>query len=383
MVPPDRENPVSIPVVLGVVALAIWLVLIFARGLFWLPRLPPSAPEPQRWPAVVAVVPARDEAAVIERSIGSLLAQDYPGAFSIVLVDDHSGDGTAEIARRLAGPDRLKIVAAPPLPHGWTGKLSAMNRGVEEAGEAELILFTDADIAHHTTNLRELAAHLDHEKRDLVSLMVRLNCDSAAERLLIPAFVFFFAMLYPFAWVNDRHHRTAAAAGGCMLIRRSALGRIGGIAAIKGELIDDCALARAVKAGGAIRLDLTHDTASTRPYPRIADIWNMIARSAYNQMRYSPALLAGTIVGMTVTYIAPPLLLFVGGAAAWLGAASWLLMSLAYMPMVRFYRQSPVWAAVLPLTALIYLGATIASAWRHFRGVGGSWKGRVEWRSAR
>lgn len=375
----------SVSVAIGAVSLAIWLALLFARGLFWWPRLPGRAPEPARWPSVVAVVPARDEAEIIERSIGSLLRQDYPGEFSVVLVDDHSGDGTADIARRLPGADRLRIVAAPPLPHGWTGKLSAINRGVQEIGDAEVILFTDADIAHHPTNLREVVARLEAERRDLVSLMVKLHCNSLAERLLIPAFVFLFAMLYPFAWVGDPRAKAAAAAGGCMLIRRAALERIGGIAAIKGELIDDCALARAVKgSGGSIRLDLTHDTKSIRPYPSIASIWNMIARSAFTQLRYSPALLAGTVLGMAAAYLAPPvLLLFGGGSAAWLGGAGWLLMTAAYAPMVRFYRLSPAWAASLPVTALIYLGATIASAWRHYRGRGGSWKGRVEWRSAR
>jgi len=376
---------VSAAVILGIVALAVWLGLILARGRFFVPRLPTTAPARAHWPAIVAVVPARDEAAAIARAVGSLLAQDYPGDFSIVLVDDHSGDGTAEIARGLAGADaKLRIVAAPPLPHGWTGKLWAMNRGVEEAGEAALILFTDADIAHHPANLRQLAARLEHERRDLVSLMVRLHCDSLAERLLIPAFVFFFAMLYPFAWVADPRRRTAAAAGGCMLIRRAALDRIGGVAAIKSALIDDCALARAVKdSGGAIRLDLTRLTTSIRPYPRLADIWNMIARSAYTQLRYSPTLLAGTVAFMALVYVVPPLLLAVGGTAAWLGAAAWLAMSLAYLPMVLFYGLSPLWAVALPLTALIYLGATIASAWRHFRGRGGAWKGRVEWRNAR
>jgi hopene-associated glycosyltransferase HpnB len=190
-------------------------------------------------------------------------------------------------------------------------------------------------------------------------------------------------MLYPFAWVNDPRRKTAAAAGGCVLTRRAALERIGGIAAVKGELIDDCALARTVKAGGPIRLDLTHDTESIRPYRHLADIWNMIARTAFTQLRYSPLLLAGAVAGMAVTYLAPPLLLFTGGGAAWLGAAGWLLMSFAYLPMVRFYRLSPAWSLALPITALIYLGATIASAWRHYRGRGGSWKGRVEWRNAR
>jgi hopene-associated glycosyltransferase HpnB len=375
----------TVAAVLGAASLAIWLGLLLGRGMFWLPRLPAPPPDPARWPNVVAVVPARDEAEVIERSIGSLLGQNYPGRFSVILVDDHSDDGTAAIARRLDNGGRLTIVAAPPLPHGWTGKLWAMNSGVAQSGNAELILFTDADIAHHATNLRELVARLEDERRDLVSLMVRLHCDSVAERFLIPAFVFFFAMLYPFTWVGDARRSTVAAAGGCMLIRRAALERIGGLDAIKGALIDDCALAKSVKrSGGSIRLDLTQKTVSLRRYPVIGDIWNMIARTAYTQLRHSPLLLAGTIAGMALTYLPPPLLFLFGrGPAAWLGAMGWLLMSLAYFPTVRFYRLSPLWSLLLPATALVYLGATVASAWRHFRGRGGSWKGRVEWRNAR
>ena len=374
----------SVAAAIGLLALLIWIVLLVGRGLFWWPRLPEASPPPARWPPVVAIVPARDEAEVIERSVGSLLRQDYAGDFAIVLVDDHSSDGTADIARRLPGAGRLRIVAAPPLPRGWTGKLSAMNRGLAEAGDAELVLFTDADVVHSPADLRALVARLDDKKRDLVSLMVKLHCDSIAERLLIPAFVFFFAMLYPFAWVADRRRKTAAAAGGCMLIRRTGLERIGGLAAIKGELIDDCALARAVKnSGGSIRLDLTREAESIRPYPSLASIWNMIARSAFTQLHYSPALLIGTVIAMALTYLAPPVLLVFGGGAAWLGAAAWVAMTIAYMPMVLFYGLSPLWAPLLPATALIYLGATIASAWRHYRGRGGSWKGRVEWRSAR
>jgi hopene-associated glycosyltransferase HpnB len=375
----------TIAAAIGLASLAIWLALLFGRGMFWWPRLPAASPDPARWPRVVAVVPARDEAEIIERSIGSLLRQDYPGEFSVILVDDHSGDGTADIAGRLDRRGRLRIVAAPPLPHGWTGKLWAMQSGVQHLGDAELVLFTDADIAHHSANVCELVARLQAENRDLVSLMVRLHCDSLAERFLIPAFVFFFAMLDPFAWVNDPHRTTAAAAGGCMLIRREALDRIGGLGAIKGALIDDCALARAVKrSGGSIRLDFTQQTVSLRPYPAIADIWNMVARTAYTQLRYSPLWLAGTVIGMTLTYLAPPLLALSGTrTAAWLGAAAWLLMSLTYLPMVRFYRLSPLWSLLLPATTSVYLGATVASAWRHFRGRGGSWKGRVEWRNAR
>jgi hopene-associated glycosyltransferase HpnB len=260
-----------------------------------------------------------------------------------------------------------------------------MNSGLPEIGDAAFILFTDADIAHHSTNLRGLVARIAHERRDLVSLMVRLHCESLAERFLVPAFVFFFAMLYPFAWVNDPRRHTAAAAGGCMLIRRAALDRVGGLATIKGALIDDCALARAIKeAGGSIGLDLSEDTASLRPYPSIAAIWNMVARSAYTQLRYSPLLLAGTVAAMAVTYLAPPLLFVLGPVwASWLGGMAWLLMSLIFLPMVRWYGMAPAWSLLLPATALVYLGATLASGWRHFRGRGGSWKGRVEWRNAR
>ncbi len=272
------------------------------------------------------------------------------------------------------------------MPRGWTGKLWALAEGVRLVGEGgdppDLFLFTDADIEHHATNLAELMARLEGERRDLVSLMVRLRCESWAERFLIPAFVFFFAMLYPFAWSNDRRRHTAAAAGGCVLLRRSAYERIGGFAAIKGALIDDCALARAVKhSGGAIWLGLTERTRSLRAYPQIADVWRMVARTAYDQLHHSPALLTGTVIGLVLTYMAPPILVISGGAVAWLGALSWAAMSLAYMPMVRFYGLSPLWAPLLPVIALVYLAATIDSARRYWLGRGGEWKGRMAWRS--
>jgi hopene-associated glycosyltransferase HpnB len=374
---------------LAALSLAIWLYLLLGRGFFWLARLPAPAPAPARWPSAVAVVPARNEAAVVGEAVASLLAQDYPGRFSVVLVDDHSDDGTAAVAReaaaRLGKGERLTVLGARPLPPGWTGKLWALAEGVrqiEESGDPpELFLFTDADIAHHRDNLAELAARLESERRDLVSLMVMLRCQSWAERFLIPAFVFFFAMLYPFAWSNDPRRRTAAAAGGCVLLRRSAYRRIGGFAAIKDALIDDCALARAVKtSGGAIWLGLTRKTRSLRPYPGIGDIWRMIARTAYTQLGYSPLLLTGTVLGLALTYLVPPALSFMGGAAAWLAGAAWAAMSLAYLPMVRFYGRSPVWALLLPAVALVYLAATIDSARRHWQGAGGEWKGRVQWR---
>lgn len=376
---------------LGALALAIWLYLLLGRGFFWLPRIAPPAPAPARWPSVAAVVPARDEAAVVGRSIATLLAQDYPGKFSVVLVDDHSVDGTAAVARAAAEAagraERLQVVAARALPPGWSGKLWALAEGVralEESGAApECFWFTDADIAHPPGGLRALAARLEATGGDLVSLMVRLRCEGFAERFLIPAFVFFFAMLYPFAWVNDRRRRTAAAAGGSILIRAEAYRRIGGYGAIRGALIDDCALARAVKAQGAIHLGLSRDTLSLRPYPRIADVWQMVARTAYTELDHSPWRLAGAVLGLAVTYLAPPLLLLAGGAAAAVGAAAWLLMAVAYLPMLRFYGGSPLWAPALPAVALVYLAATIDSARRHRRGAGGQWKGRVQWQSQR
>jgi len=375
-------------IILALIVLAIWIGIVFGRGWFWWPRVAKLSPEPESWPSVTAIVPARDEAACVGEAIASLLQQDYPGEFSIVLVDDHSSDGTADIAGRAAVSvgrgDRLRIVAAAPLPHGWTGKLWALRQGVTAAGASDLLLFTDADIAHHPSNLRELAARLLHKERDLVSLMVLLHCESLAERFLIPAFVFFFALLYPFAWINDREHRIAAAAGGCILIKREALERIGGLDSIRGEMIDDCALAAAVKhSGGGIWLGLTRETRSLRRYPRLADIWNMVARTAYTQLRHSPWLLAGTFVGMTLAYAAPPLLLLAGGIAAWLGGAAWLLMIVAYMPTVRFYRLSLLWSPLLPAIALVYVAATIDSARRYGEGKGGQWKGRVAWRNAR
>jgi len=371
-------------VALAALTLAIWAFLLSGRGLFWRVRIAPPSPPPQRWPSIVAIVPARNEAATIRDAIASLLAQDYRGQFSVVLVDDNSSDGTAELARAAArGPEeRLTIVAARPLPQGWTGKLWALSEGVRQvASRPELYCFTDGDIVHHATNLAELVARLEAEQRDLVSLMVKLNCESVAERFLIPAFVFFFALLYPFAWSNDPGKRTAAAAGGCILVRRSAYERVGGFASIKGELIDDCALARRVKRGGAIWLGLTERTRSLRRYPKLVDIWNMVARTAYTQLNHSPVLLAATVLGLALAYLAPPLLLLTGGKVAILAGITWAAMAFSYVPMLRFYGLTPLWAPLLPAAASVYLAATIDSAWRHWQGRGGEWKGRVQWQS--
>jgi len=374
---------------LAALSLAIWLYLLFARGGFWRERPRPAPTTSPRRPSVVAVIPARDEAATIGETVASLLGQRYAGSLRLIVVDDHSRDGTAAAARAaaraLAAEDRLTIVGAAPLPAGWTGKLWAVAEGLrhlDESGEpAELVLLTDADIAHHRDNLGELVARVEGGGLDLASLMVKLHCGLFAERCLIPAFVFFFAKLYPFAWVNDGGRRTAGAAGGCMLVRRAALARIGGIASIRGALIDDCALAERIKAGGRIWLGLSAETRSLRRYERLGDIWRMIARTAYTQLGYSPLLLAGTVLGLAVTYLVPPVLtLFGSGIAALLAGAAWLAMSIAFAPTLRFYRQPVLVAPLLPLIATFYLAATIDSARRHWQGRGGEWKGRVQQR---
>jgi hopene-associated glycosyltransferase HpnB len=362
------------------ISFAIWLYLLLGHGFFWLMRERDEYGmiKPARWPRVAAVVPARDEANVIARALGSLLAQDYPGPLRIILVDDRSSDGTAEIAFGLGSP-KLTIVHGAEHPPGWTGKLFAMAQGANEAGEEpDYLWFSDADIAHAPDMLSQLVARAEAEKRVLVSLMAELNCQSFAERFLIPAFVFFFAMLFPFAWVNDPEKRTAAAAGGCMLVKREALVRAGGIAAIKSEIIDDCALGRLMKRQGPIWLGLTRRSVSLRLYPHIADIRDMIARSAYAQLDYSPLVLLGTMLGMALLYVAPLAGLFAGGLAAPFGALAWAAMTVAFQPMLAFYRRSPFWGLALPVIGVFYAAFTIYSAVQVWRGRGGMWKGRAQ-----
>lgn len=366
---------------LAALSLAIWLVLLLGRGMFWLARerdtraMPPA---PEAWPEVVAVVPARDEADVIARSIGSLLAQDYPGRFRVILVDDQSADGTADIARTL-GSARLDVLNGAPLARGWTGKLWAVSQGVARAGEGPRYLWlTDADIEHAPDTLRMLVTRGEAGNLSLVSLMALLHCETPPERMLVPAFVFFFQMLYPFGQVN-RPTGIGAAAGGCMLVRRDALERAGGIAAIRGALIDDCTLGALLKRQGPIWLGLTHRSRSIRPYRGFAPVAAMISRSAYAQLRYSPVLLAGTVLGMAIVYLAPPALALLGdGLARWLGIATWAIMAISFQPMLRFYRRSPLWGVALPGIAAFYLGCTMLSAWQHLRGRGGMWKGRAQ-----
>jgi hopene-associated glycosyltransferase HpnB len=376
---------------LAAFSLAAWVYLIFFRGGFWRAdqRLTTPPRSPDGWPAVAAVVPARDEAPVIGRALRALLAQDYPGPFSVVVVDDHSDDGTAEVARVTAAGtghgDLLAVVKGSSPEPGWTGKMWALAQGVDRAAadhpDARYILLTDADIEHGPGTLRDLVAKAEAESLDLVSLMALLRCETPWERLLIPAFVFFFQKLYPFPWVNDPSRRTAGAAGGCILVRRAALARAGGIATIGGALIDDCAFARVVKRNGPLWLGLSDSSRSIRPYAGLSDIWAMVARSAYTQLRHSAVLLAATVVGMIVIYLGPPLAVVAGAAqvdamTAAIGAAAWLLMAAAYVPTLRLYRRPLPAALLLPLSALLYTLMTVDSALRHWRGTGGSWKGR-------
>ena len=373
----------------GLLALAIWLYLLVARGGFWLTRETDAAPAPApaQWPAVAAVVPARNEADVIARSIGSLLAQDYPGPFHVILVDDESDDGTAEAARAagagLGAADRLEVIGGQALPEGWTGKLWAMSQGVRRAGELDpapkYLLLTDADIAHSPDNLRSLVSRAEQGGLALTSLMAELHCQTLPEKLLIPAFVLFFQMLYPFRWVNDARRRLGAAAGGCMLASRTALDAAGGVAAIRTALIDDCTLGQALKRQGPVWLGLTHRATSIRPYLTLGDTGRMICRSAYAQLRYSPLILAATVTGLAIMFLVPPALaLFAHGPARLAGIAAWAAMALVFQPILRFYRRSPLWGLAVPAIGALYGSFTFWSAVEFWRGRGGMWKGRAQ-----
>jgi hopene-associated glycosyltransferase HpnB len=341
---------------------------------------------PPRWPRVVAIIPARNEAATIGETTNALLRQDYPGEFSFIVVDDHSEDETPRIAQQFAkqhdAQSRVQILLASPLPPGWTGKLWALDEAVRHVGPQapEFYWFTDADVVHAPDTLRRLVARTEQDRLALVSLMVLLQAKTLPERALIPAFLFFFLKLYPPRWIADPNARTAGAAGGCVLLRRSALEKIGGLAAIRSEVIDDCSLARAVKhAAGPIWMGVTRASHSLRAYVTFAEIRDLIARTAFTQLRYSALLLAGTLAGLLLTYIAPVALVFTHPVTARiLALAAWLLMSLTFLPTVRFYRLSPLWAPLLPLAALFYAYATWLSAVRYWFNRGAQWKGRAQ-----
>jgi hopene-associated glycosyltransferase HpnB len=373
---------------IGLLSLAIWIYLLTLRGQFWrtnvrLENLPWAGP----WPTVAIIIPARNEADLIATVLTSLLAQDYAGEFRIYLVDDQSDDGTATIAQAIS-PDRLHIITAEPLPKDWTGKLWALHQGIIAATanhHPEYFLLTDADIRHDRSNLTNLVSKAISSDRDLVSLMVRLRCDSFWERLLIPAFVFFFAKLYPFRQVNDPNSATAAAAGGCSLVKSAAIAEIGGIASLQNALIDDCTLAARIKHRGEkhhnIWLGLSQTTHSLRPYESLDSIWQMVARTAYTQLNYSPLLLLGTVIGMYLVYLAAPIgiitaLINHSIPLLILSVTTYILMTIAYFPTTRFYRIPLIYAFCLPAIGLLYSAMTIDSARQHWQGNGGKWKGR-------
>ncbi len=376
---------------IAALACAAWTFALLLRGGFWRAgerddEAPAATSAPVAWPRVVAVMPARNEAEVIAAALASLLRQDYPGAFDIVVVDDHSNDGTAAIAREAAASAgmaaRLTVLSAPALPESWTGKLWAMHCGTQHVAalpeQPDFMLFTDADIGYAPETLTALVVRARRDGLVLASLMAKLHCESFAERALIPAFIFFFRMLYPFAWVNRPGNATAAAAGGCMLVQRQALQAAGGIAAVRGHLIDDCALGRLMKAQGPIWLGLTTRARSLRVFRSVGEIRAMISRSAYAQLRYSPWLLLGTVLAIAVTCLAPPLLVVrATGATRWLALAAWAEMALALQPTLRFYGLSRWWGVAMPAIAGAYLAFTLDSALQHWRGRGGMWKGRA------
>ncbi|KOU49763.1 glycosyl transferase family 2 [Streptomyces sp. MMG1522] len=377
---------------IAVGSLIVWGWLLLGQGFYWRTdqRLP-RREDPVRWPSVAVVVPARDEAEMLPVSLPSLLVQDYPGDARIILVDDCSSDGTGRLARELAaryGGLPLTVVTPGEPERGWTGKLWALRHGIAVARreKPDFLLLTDADIAHEPDSLRDLVAAAGPPGRDgfdLVSQMARLRVESFWERLVVPAFVYFFGQLYPFRRVNRDRSRTAAAAGGCVLLRTGAAERARIPESIRQAVIDDVSLAREVRrAGGRIWLGLAERVDSVRAYPRLADLWRMVARSAYAQLRHSPLLLAGTVPGLLLVYVAPPATLVAGaltgdGAAAWAGGAAWAVMTATYLPMLAYYRQSPWLGPLLPVTAVLYLLMTVDSAVQHYRGRGAAWKGRT------
>jgi hopene-associated glycosyltransferase HpnB len=381
-------------------AAVAWVYLVAAHGGYWRTsqRLPRVSGEPDAWPDVVAVVPARNEAAMLPVTLPALLGQDYPGVMAVIVVDDGSSDGTGEVAAGIAATAGrpLRVISGTPPPDGerWAGKVWAMAQGLRAAGPSDYVVFTDADIAWEAPDtLRRLVAAAEGDDRDLVSQMALLRTAAGWERVVVPAFVYFFAQLYPFRRVNVPGSRTAAAAGGCMLVRRGALDKAGGLAPIRGALIDDVALGRLIKGQrGRTWLGLSRQVVSVRPYPGLASLWQMVARSAYTQLRYSPAVLAGTLTGLLFLYALPPagaitglVAVLAGGdgtAALALGAglAGWALMSLSYLPMLRLYRLSPLRAPGLPLIALLYAAMTADSARRHYAGRGAEWRGRTNLR---
>jgi len=379
----------SLALILGSVCVLAWLYLLVGHGQFWMVqrlRAETAGTAMASCGPIAVVTPARNEADVMGLAVSSLLRQTYAGPLHVFVVDDNSSDDTSDVARQAAmstsRPEALTVIAGKPLPTGWSGKLWAMQQGIEQAlaVRPDYLLLTDADVQHSPDNMLTLLEVAERGDYDLTSFMVKLHCRSLAEKLLIPAFVFFFFMLYPPEWIRNPRRKTAGAAGGCMLIRPSALARVGGIAAIQSAIIDDCALAAAVKrSGGKVWLGVTPDTHSLRAYRSFGEIERMIARTAFNQLQHSVWLLVGAIAGLALAYLLPIALLLIGSPVPIaLGAAAWLLMFGTYLPMVRFYGLSPLWALTLPFSAAFYMAATLHSAVKYWSGRGGEWKGRAQ-----
>ncbi len=377
-----------LPVIGGLVALLIWLAIVFARGGFWSVRrhLLPACEGEHRPVQVCAVIPARNEADTIARTVTALLRQKFNGTLHVIIVDDHSEDGTATVAARAAEVigrrDALTIITGMPLPEGWTGKLWAVSQGLKKAQafSPDYLLLTDADIEHGPLTLSTLVAKAEFEQLALTSLMVRLHCRTLPEKMMIPAFVYFFFLLYPPRWIANPQARTAGAAGGCMLVRPDALAGAGGVESIRSEIIDDCALAKAIKgSGGRVWLGLADVSSSLRPYKSVREIRRMIERTAFNQLKHSTPLLIGTAVGLLLTFVLPVALLLSGSPAATaLASAAIVLMLASYVSMVLHYGLLPIWSLALPASACFYLWATLQSAWNFYRGHGGQWKGRAQ-----
>ncbi|NQV55537.1 MAG: glycosyltransferase [Rhodospirillales bacterium] len=364
------------------VSLTGWIYLTLFHGQFWRcdQYLPEGGAEPPEWPGVAVVIPARNEAETIAAAVGSHLAQDYPGPCSVIVVDDQSTDGTAKMAGK-----SVRVVAGAALPGGWTGKMWAVSQGLDCVNsfmpDAKYVLLSDADIVHPPDNLRLLVNQAEKENFALVSQMVLLNAQSIWERILIPAFVFFFQMLYPFRWVNNPARKIAAAAGGCMLVKRETLDQMGGITAIRDRVIDDCAVAALIKPAGPIWLGLTARTLSLRKYDSLSEIWSMVTRTAFVQLRHSVLYLGGAVFGMILVYLVPPVATFVGAATGTtglfaLGFTSWLIMAICYAPALKLYSQQRWTSVLLPISALLYTAMTIDSARKFMIGSPPVWRER-------
>lgn len=384
----ESSPSMTILIALCVLSLLIWLYLLLFHGRFWHAdqRLLDAPSDIAKWPDICAVVPARNEEMTIQRTVRSLLDQNYPGKISIIVINDNSDDDTANEARAAAldvdEEKRLTVINGQPLIEGWVGKMWAIAQGIEHAGMPKYLLLTDADIEHETNSVRKLVTKAESDNLGLVSEMVRLNCTSLWEKLLIPAFVYFFQKLYPFPQINDPNNQLAGAAGGCMLVRRDDLDAAGGIARIKGKVIDDCSLAKIIKPIRPIWLGLAEHTKSIRPYNDLASIWGMVARTAYVQLRFNPMLLMGTVLSMGLVYLLPVTgvvagVLMLDGSLMLICGASWVIMWWTTLPTLDLYERSAVWGIFIPIAGFLYTLMTLDAARRHYQGQGGAWKGRT------